>query len=113
VSTAFHPDEEEALKGARVYGGLLIPEAYHYIQDPRVIESRALLVRDEALRDAFCIATTGDEVIARFEDFIAVGCNHIIWADMSPDPSLVAPVCAEEVLPALKARYGAPATAGV
>ena len=42
VSTSYHPDPEQALNGARVYGGLLIPEAYNYIQDPRVIEQRAL-----------------------------------------------------------------------
>ena len=56
-----------------MYGGLLIPEAYHYIQDPRVIESRARLVRDEALYDAFCIATSGEQIAARFEDFVEAG----------------------------------------
>lgn len=109
VSTSYHPNAERALEGARVYGGLLIPEAYHHIQDPRVIESRALLVRDEALFDAFCVASSAEQVIERFEAFIEVGCNHIIWADMSPDPFLVAPLCGETVLPALRARYGAAA----
>jgi coenzyme F420-dependent glucose-6-phosphate dehydrogenase len=106
VSTSYHPDREEALEGARVYGGLLIPEAYHHIQDPRVIEQRALLVRDEALLDAFCIATSGEEVAGRFESFIEAGCNHIIWADMSPDPFLVADVCRETVLPRLQEKRG-------
>lgn len=105
VSTSYHPDREAALEGARVYGGLLIPEAYHYIQDPRVIEQRARLVRDEALLEAFCVATSGDEVVARFESFIDAGCNHIIWADMSPDAGLVAGV-AGPALAELKARHG-------
>ncbi len=105
VSTAYHPNRDTALEGARVYGGLLIPEAYHFIQDPRVIEQRALLVRDEALLEAFCIATSGEEVVARFENFIEAGCNHIIWADMSPDPALVADIAAA-ILPELKARHG-------
>ncbi len=104
VSTSYHPDREEALNGARVYGGLLIPEAYHHIQDPRVIEQRALLVRDEAMFEAFCVATTGEEVVDRFESFIKAGCNHIIWADMSPDPMLVADVC-REILPGLKEKH--------
>jgi G6PDH family F420-dependent oxidoreductase len=95
VSTSYHPDPEQALNGARVYGGLLIPEAYNYIQDPRVIEQRALLVRDEALREAFCIATSAEDVVSAFGRFIDAGCNHIIWADMSPDPSLVADVWAK------------------
>jgi coenzyme F420-dependent glucose-6-phosphate dehydrogenase len=107
VSTSYHPDRAKALDGARVYGGLLIPEAYSYIQDPRVIEQRALLVRDEALAAAFCIATSGEEIIARFEAFIEAGCDHIIWADMSPDPSIVAKVCRDEVLPYLNNKYGA------
>jgi hypothetical protein len=28
--------------------------------------------------------------------------NHIIWADGSPDPEVVAGVCADDVLPSLK-----------
>lgn len=102
VSTVFHPDSEKALEAARIYGGLLIPEAYHYIQDPRVIEQRARLVRDEALHEAFCIATSGEQIVAAFRRFIEAGCNHIIWADGSPDPTLVAKVCADEVFPHLR-----------
>jgi alkanesulfonate monooxygenase SsuD/methylene tetrahydromethanopterin reductase-like flavin-dependent oxidoreductase (luciferase family) len=104
VSTSYHPDPDQALNGARVYGGLLIPEAYNYIQDPRVIEQRALLVRDESLREAFCIASTAEEVAETFQRFIDAGCNHIIWADMSPDPTLVAPLWAEQVTSNLRAR---------
>ena len=110
VSTSYHPDASRALDGARVYGGLLIPEAYAYIEDPRVIEQRALLVRDDAMQAAFCIASSGEEIIAQFERFIEAGCNHIIWADMSPDPMLVAGVCRDEVLPFLKRKYGAELT---
>ena len=78
-------------------------------QDPRVIESRALLVRDEAMKAAFCVASSAEEVIAQFERFIEAGCNHIIWADMSPDPFLVADLCRNEVLPYLKRKYGSDA----
>jgi coenzyme F420-dependent glucose-6-phosphate dehydrogenase len=107
VSTSYHPNAERALEGARVYGGLLIPEAYAYIEDPRVIEQRAMLVRDDAMQAAFCIASSGEQIVAQFERFIEAGCNHIIWADMSPDPTLVAGVCRDEVLPFLKKNYGA------
>lgn len=108
VSTSYHPDPRRALDGARVYGGLLIPEAYACIQDPRVIEQRALLVRDEALRAAFCVASTAAEVADTFARFVEAGCNHVIWADMSPDPALVAPLWGDEVLPILRARGLAP-----
>jgi len=103
VTTSYHPDAQRALDSARPYGGLLIPEAYHYIQDPRVIEQRALLVRDEALHEAFCIASSSEQIAQSFERFIDAGCNHIIWADISPDPMLVADVCADGVFPQLKA----------
>jgi coenzyme F420-dependent glucose-6-phosphate dehydrogenase len=106
VSTSYHPNAERAMDGARVYGGLLIPEAYSHIQDPRVIESRAMLVRDEAMQAAFCVASSGEQVIAQFERFIDAGCNHIIWADMSPEPFLVADLCRNEVLPYLQRKYG-------
>jgi hypothetical protein len=42
-----------------------------------VIEQRALLVSDEALREAFCIATNGEEVVQKFARFIEAGCNRI------------------------------------
>ena len=106
VSTSYHPSMEQALEGARVYGGLLIPEAYTFIQDPRVIEQRALLVKDDALLAAFCVASSGEEIIRRFEAFIEAGCDHIIWADMSPDPDIVARVCRDEVLPYFARKYG-------
>jgi coenzyme F420-dependent glucose-6-phosphate dehydrogenase len=95
VSTSYHPSAEIALDGARHYGGLLIPEAYSHIQDPRVIESRALLVRDEALLNAFCVATSAEQIASRWQEFVDAGCNHVIWADMSPEPSLVAKVAAQ------------------
>jgi secondary-alcohol dehydrogenase (coenzyme-F420) len=103
VSTFYHPNAEQAVAAARIYGGLLIPECYHHIQDPRVIESRARLIGEDALREAFCIATSGEQIAQVFQAFIDAGCNHIIWADGSPDASLVADVCAKEVFPALTA----------
>lgn len=106
ISTSYHPNRQKSIEAARIYGGLLIPEAYSFIQDPRIIEQRARLVKDEALMDAFCVASSAEEIIQRFEAFIGAGCNHIIWADMSPDPSLVASVNAQEVLPYLKRKYG-------
>lgn len=105
VSSFFHPDEEKALEAARRYGGLLIPECYHLVQDPRIIEQRALLIRDDLLKEAFGVATDPGKIIERFEAFIKAGCNHILWVDGSPDPDLVAEVCRKEVLPELRRRY--------
>lgn len=107
VSTFFHPDEDQAIEAARRYGGLLIPEAYHSIQDPRIIEERGKLVPEDRLKEAFGIATTPEQIVDRMAAFIEAGCNHILWVDGSPDPDLVAEVCAKEVLPELRRRYPA------
>jgi coenzyme F420-dependent glucose-6-phosphate dehydrogenase len=105
VSTFYHPDRDRARDAARIYGGLLIPECYEYVQDPRVIEARALLVGDEALGRAFCIATGAEEIAAQMSAFVEAGCNHIVWADASPDPALV-PKVAADVLRTLRGMYG-------
>jgi len=111
VSASYHPDEERALDAARSYGGLLIPECYHHIQDPRIIEQRARLVRDEALKEAFCVSSSGEQMAASFQSFIDVGCNHVIWADMSPDPTLIADVWADRVLPQITLPTSSPSRA--
>jgi G6PDH family F420-dependent oxidoreductase len=99
VDTSYHPDFELALKKARLYGGVLIPECYSIIQDPRVIESRSALVRDDVLISAFNIASKPDQIISRFEEYAKVGVTTVIWAEISPDPWLTPKVCKEHVIP--------------
>lgn len=103
VSTFYHPSEAEALAAARLYGGLLVPEAYHTLRDPRAIEARAAEVSDDALREAFCIGSSVEQVVERMLAFVEAGCNHVIWADGSPDPMLV-PDVAARALADLRAR---------
>jgi len=81
VSTFYHPDIEKAFKAARNYGGLLIPECYHNIQDPRIIEKRACEVDDKALAAAFNIASKPDDLITKFEAYIKAGCSYPVMAD--------------------------------
>jgi len=109
VSSFFHPQEEKAMEAARRYGGLVIPECYDRIQDPRIIEQRAHLVRDDILKEAFGVATRPEQVLGRFQAFIEAGCNHILWVDGSPDQDLVIEVCRKEIMPELRRRYGQPA----
>ena len=44
-------------------------------------------------------------MVARIEAFIEAGCNHIVWADGSPDPFIVPPVAAA-ALATLRQRHG-------
>jgi coenzyme F420-dependent glucose-6-phosphate dehydrogenase len=105
ISTFYHPDIEKAFQSARRYGGLLIPECYHNIQDPRIIEERSSEVDDNTLTEAFNIASTPDELIAKFEAYIKAGVNYIVWADGSPDGSLTPKVCKEKIIPYIKEQY--------
>jgi len=105
MSLFYNPDEEKALAGARRYGGLLIPECYHWVSDPRIIEERAVLVKDEALSSAMLVATKPDEIIERAEAYIKVGINHVVAVDGSIDGDVTAEVLAEHVLPYLKEQH--------
>ena len=102
VDTSYHPDIKLALEKARLYGGVLIPECYSQIQDPRVIESRSRLVRDEALMEAFNVASKPEQLVQRFEEYVKVGVKTIIWAEISPDPWLTPKICKEYVIPYFK-----------
>lgn len=92
MSTFYALDLESGLKSARRYGGLLIPECYHSIDDPRIIEARASLVGDNVLAKVFGIVTSADELISRVEDYIKVGINHPVLAEASPNPDDAMPV---------------------
>jgi coenzyme F420-dependent glucose-6-phosphate dehydrogenase len=92
ISIFYDPDMEKALQSARRYAGLLIPECYHSIDDPRIIEARASLVRDDVLARVFGIVTSADELISRLEEYIKVGVDHPILAEGSPDPDHAMPV---------------------
>jgi len=105
ISTFYHPDIKKALEAARRYGGLLIPECYHKIYDPRVIERRSSEVSDDMFFKAFNIASNPDDLIDRFEDYIKAGVNYIVWADGSPDGMLTPKICGEKVIPYFKEQY--------
>jgi G6PDH family F420-dependent oxidoreductase len=105
VDSSYHPDIKKALESARQYGGVLIPECYNLIQDPRIIEQRSRLVRDEVLMQVFNIGSKGDDLIQNFETYVKAGVNYLVWAEISPDPALTSKICKEEVIPYLKKHY--------
>jgi len=102
IDTSYHPDKEKALKKARLYGGVLIPECYSVIQDPRIIEQRSRLVGDDVLMDVFCVSSNSDEIVEKYIQYINAGFDTLIWAEISPDPDLTLKICKDEVIPALK-----------
>jgi len=102
LDTSYHPDIKEALRKARLYGGVLIPECYSVVQDPRIIEQRSSLVRDEILMEIFTVASKPEEIIEKYAAYAKAGFDTLIWAEISPDPNLTPKICKEHVIPALK-----------
>lgn len=105
VDSSYHPDVKQAYESARQYGGVLIPECYHLVQDPRVIEQRSRLVRDEILGQVFNIGSNGDTLIQNFEAYVKAGVNYLVWAEISPDPNLTPKICKDEVIPYFRKHY--------
>lgn len=102
IDTSYHPDKEKAVAKARLYGGVLIPECYSVVQDPRVIEQRSALVRDDVLKAAFAVGTNAAELVERYASFAKAGFDTLIWAEISPDANLTAKFCREEFIPTLR-----------
>jgi coenzyme F420-dependent glucose-6-phosphate dehydrogenase len=102
IDTSYHPDMAKAVAKARLYGGVLIPECYSVVQDPRVIEQRSALVRDDVLTAAFAVGSRAGDLVERYAAFAKAGFDTLIWAEISPDADLTAKFCKEQFLPALK-----------
>jgi coenzyme F420-dependent glucose-6-phosphate dehydrogenase len=102
LDTSYHPDPKKAMAKARLYGGVLIPEAYSVVQDPRIIEQRSALVRDDILANVFTVASKPETIVEKYAAYVKAGFDTLIWAEISPDPSLTPKVCKDHVIPALK-----------
>lgn len=102
IDTSYHPDINEAVRKARLYGGVLIPECYSVVQDPRIIEQRSYLVRDDVLRSVFAVSSNPEEIIEKYATYIKAGFDTLIWAEISPDPLLTIKICREKIIPTLK-----------
>jgi G6PDH family F420-dependent oxidoreductase len=101
IDTSYHPDMDKALSKARLYGGVLIPECYSVVQDPRIIEQRSGLVKDSVLKEVFAIGSTAEDIVKKYEEYLKMGFDALIWAEISPDPFLTVKAC-KEIIPLLK-----------
>jgi coenzyme F420-dependent glucose-6-phosphate dehydrogenase len=102
LDTSYSPDAKKAMAKARLYGGVLIPESYSTIQDPRIIEQRSALVKDEILANVFTVASKPDTIVEKYAAYAKAGFDTLIWAEISPDPNLTPKVCRDHVIPVLK-----------
>jgi hypothetical protein len=50
------------------------------------------------------VASKADTLIEKFEAYRKVGVNHLVWAEISPEPNITVKVCKEEVIPYFQAK---------
>lgn len=104
VSTAYHPEDPFTI--ARKYAGFLVPELYD-VPDPRIIEARALMIRDDVIKAVYNVSSKIDGVIDGFDRYIKAGANGIIWDEISPDPWMTPKIFKEKIKPYFTEQYGA------
>jgi coenzyme F420-dependent glucose-6-phosphate dehydrogenase len=82
----------------RMYGYLYL--YYDTDIDPRIMEQKSSTVGDDLIEKEFCIATSSEALIERFDKYVKAGVNHIVCYDVSDDPSTnLAKIFKDEVFP--------------
>jgi len=98
ILVSYHPDIEKALKIPRRSITAMVP-GWLDIMDPRIIESNASIINDEAIINTNLIAITTEELIKGIEKTINSGANYVILEDNSPEPYLSLKVFKNNLLP--------------
>lgn len=84
----------------------MIPDVFNSrIYDPRELERRGNEYPDSELAEVWTVVTSGEEVIKKAEDAIALGFNEIELHSASADEEEFLSVCRQDVLPFLVAKY--------
>jgi coenzyme F420-dependent glucose-6-phosphate dehydrogenase len=103
VPTSYHPEPAQALAAARLEAGVLVPGAFDTVVDPREMEELGKQVDEATIREACCVASRPEEIVAAFQRFVDAGATHVVWGDLSPDADLVPALARDHVLPRLRA----------
>jgi alkanesulfonate monooxygenase SsuD/methylene tetrahydromethanopterin reductase-like flavin-dependent oxidoreductase (luciferase family) len=105
VSTSYHPDLAKAFANPRKSCGYLFPDLFEEF-NPEKIEREALTRgKDEVLKQVFNISNNIDEIIEGFDRFYEVGIDHIIWDELSWDPTLSPKIYADKIKPYFAEQY--------
>lgn len=104
---SYDRDYEQALGSIRKWKFMLIPNILSLrIHDPRELERRGQEDPDSELTNSWTIATSGEDLIRKAEEAIAVGFNEIEFHSSSPSEQEFIGVCGKEVLPYLREKHG-------
>lgn len=103
---SYNNDPTKAIEAARFWGGLLMPIFFDLgVSDPRVVEQHGRLVNDDALKSAFVVTCSVEEVTQRIEKEIKNGFNHFGIAGSGDVRNFIREFGKKEI-PYLKETYG-------
>jgi coenzyme F420-dependent glucose-6-phosphate dehydrogenase len=108
MKVSFDPDRERALQDTRHWAALaLSPEEKTGVEDPALLEKLADALPIERAASRWIVSSDPDEHVERIAETIDLGFTHLVFHAPGPDQRRFLDLYAEQVLPRVRARYGA------
>ena len=108
MKVSFDPDRARALEDTRYWAALaLSPEEKTGVEDPVDMERLADALPIERAARRWIVSSDPDEHVERLAETVALGFTHLIFHAPGPDQRRFLDLYAAQVLPRLRARYGA------
>jgi coenzyme F420-dependent glucose-6-phosphate dehydrogenase len=104
MKVSFDPDRDMALNETRHWAALALgAEEKMGIEDPSEMERLAAQVPIERAASRWIVSSDPDEHVARIQEYVALGFNHLVFHAPGPDQDRFLALYAEHVLPRLRA----------
>ena len=108
MKVSFDSDRRRALEDTRRWAALaLSPEEKTGVEDPMEMEKLADALPIERAARRWIVSSDPDEHVERLAETVALGFTHLIFHAPGPDQRRFLDLYAAQVLPRLRARYGA------
>ena len=108
MKVSFDPDRARALEDTRHWAALaLSPEEKTGVEDPMEMEKLADALPIERAARRWIVSSDPDEHVERLAETVALGFTHLIFHAPGPDQRRFLDLYAAQVVPRLRARYGA------
>ena len=108
TAPSFRHDRAQALENTRFWAPLaLSPEEKMGVDDPLEMQRLAEQLPTERAASRFIVSDDVDEHLAAIRTWIDLGFRHLVFHDPGHDQETFLRLYGEEVLPRLRAEYGA------
>jgi len=108
VKVSYHPDHDTALQKTRFWAPLaLSAEEKMGIHDPIEMQRRGDALPIERAASRFIVSTDPDEHVERIAQYVDLGFRHLVFHDPGEDQEEFLRMYGAEILPRLRARFGA------